>query len=119
MSLEGQKIINIGGVELVDRPANINFTTDAIEFRMDHMWSLQVYFLGAVSGTPRLSIECSNNQVDWLRYKAAATNIDLVSVNNRLIFDESFPPRYMRIRYNANGNTATNINLILIVKKDR
>lgn len=99
---------------VTDWDASVNFTTDAIEFPETQYWALDVEgYSGMTAGTPVINILCSNKKDgEYKAYKALGTAIDITVAANRVILDDSFSPRYMKIQYVSGGSTGT-FSLIL------
>lgn len=96
-------------VDVTSWNAATSFTTEAIEFASDTAWALDVEgWAGVTAVTPTLTI-LHSNKVDgeYNPYSALATSIDLNVTGNRVIFDEIFPARYMKIQYVSGGSTGT------------
>ena len=94
---------------ITDWNAATSFTSDPIEFPETVEWSLDVLgYSGLTAGAPKISILCAN-QVDgeYKPYKTAATDVDITVLANRLIFDNLFSPRFMKIKYVSGGSTGT------------
>lgn len=89
--------------------AATSFTSDPIEFPETVEWALDVIgYSGLTAGTPKISILCSNDvNGEYKPYKTAATDVDITVLANRLIFDDLFSPRFMKIKYVSGGSTGT------------
>lgn len=107
-------IPKVNNVDVTTWNAATNFTTDAIEFPESSPWMLDVQDWASVTaGTPILDILVSNSKDgEYKAYSLQASNIDLTASNNRVIFDEIFSSRYMKIQYASGGSTGT-FDLIL------
>lgn len=94
--------------------AATSFTSDPIEFPETVEWALDVIgYSGMTAGTPTISILCSN-QIDgeYKPYKTMATSVDIKVLSNRLILDDTYAPRFMKIQYVSGGSIGT-FSLIL------
>jgi hypothetical protein len=89
--------------------AATSFTTEAIEFPSNAAWVLGIpEWELAVSGTPLLTILHSNTRDgEYNPYSTLSTSIDITSSVNRMIYDDIFPARYMKIQYVSGGSTGT------------
>lgn len=99
---------------VTDWNAATSFTSDPIEFPETVEWSLDIEgYSGMIAGSPTISILCSN-QIDgeYKPYKTAATSVDIKVLGNRLILDDTYAPRFMKIQYVSGGSTGT-FSLIL------
>lgn len=107
-------IPTINGVDVTSHDAATDFTTDFIEFEESTPWLLDVQgWAGVTAGTPLLNILVSNSQDgEYKNYSLLASSIDLTVANNRVIYDEIFSSRYMKISYVSGGSTGT-FDLIL------
>ena len=108
--MEQQKeniIPKVGNVAVTTWNAATSFTSDFIEFEASVPWALDVQgYAGVTAGTPTITILHSNKQDgEYKAYKAAATNIDITVSGNRVIFDDSFFARFMKIQYVSGGST--------------
>ena len=80
-----------------------DFVTLGIDLtNFDAPWSLQIS-RSLTTGTPLITIECSNNNTDWISYDPASTN----AIIPDLFVDKTYQPRYMRVKYEANSATGT------------
>ncbi len=104
----------VGGVQVDEYPANADFTTDSIDIEFDWVFSIQTV-LSVVVGNPTLTIQCSNDNVNWVNYTTSATDVDLTNTSNHMIIDSNFPCQYMRLQYVSGGNSG-NITLIYKLK---
>lgn len=93
------------GNEVINYSATSNFTTLGIDLtEFDAKWTLQV-IRSATDGLPTLTIECSDNNVDFKEYQLESTDI---SVRTGEMFKKNnFEPRFMRVKYTANSATGT------------
>lgn len=102
-------IPEVNNVLVTDWNAATSFTTDFIEFDASVPWSLDVQdYADMTAGTPTITILHSNKQDgEFKAYKTAASNIDITTAVNRVIFDDIFPSRFMKIQYASGGSTGT------------
>ena len=107
-------IPKVNNVDVTSWNAATSFATDAIEFPESTPWLLDVQgWAGVTSGSPLLDIFISNSQDgEYKNYSTLASSIDLTVANNRVIYDEIFSSRYMKIQYTSGGSTGT-FDLIL------
>jgi hypothetical protein len=107
-------IPKVNNVNVTTWNAATNFTTDAIEFPESVSWLLDVQGWAAVTpGAPLLDILISNSQDgEYKAYSLLASNIDLTVSENRVVYDEIFASRYLKIKYTSGGSTGT-FSLIL------
>lgn len=106
----------VSGVPVTARAATADFTTDSIEIKYNHGWALQ-FVEDSTDGTPLLTIECSDDDENFIAYKDIATSVDMTIPANRLLFDSIFTPRYFRVKYEKGGATTGTVGLILNLKK--
>jgi hypothetical protein len=106
--------VEVNNVEVEGWDASVSFTSDPIEFEESTSWALSVDgYAGLTPGSPTISILHSNSSNgDFLPYKSIATSIDITTDLNRVIFDDSFFARYMKVQYVSGGSTGT-FDLIL------
>lgn len=106
--------VEVNNVRVEGWDASVSFTSDPIEFEESTSWALSVDgYAGVTAGSPTISILHSNSSNgDFLPYKSIATSIDITTDLNRVIFDDSFFARYMKIQYVSGGSTGT-FDLIL------
>lgn len=105
----------VGGVDIEEYNATANFTTDSKQIHFDWVFSIQTV-MSSLVGTPKLTIQCSNDNDNWVNYIASSTNVDLTNADNHMIIDSNFPCQYMRLKYEAGGNDGL-ITLIYKLKK--
>jgi hypothetical protein len=107
-------IPKVNNVDVTGWNAATSFTTDAIEFPESVSWLLDVQgWAGVTAGTPLLDILISNSQDgEYKAYSLLASNIDLTVSGNRVVFDEIFASRFMKIKYTSGSSTGT-FSLIL------
>lgn len=91
--------------KIVAYTAVSDFNTLGIDLRnFNSTWTIQIS-RSLTTGTPTVTIECSDNNTDWDLYQPEST---LVSVTTgETIKKNSFEPRYLRIAYVANSATGT------------
>jgi hypothetical protein len=89
--------------------AATSFTTEAIEFPSNAAWVLGIpEWEPAVVGAPLLTIlHCNTRDGEYSPYSTLATSINITSSVNRMIYDDIFPARYMKIQYVSGGATGT------------
>ena len=107
-------IPKVNNVDVTGWNAATGFTTDAIEFPESTPWLLDVQgWAGVTAGTPLLDILISNSQDgEYKPYNLQASNIDLTVEANRVIYDEIFSSRFLKIQYTSGASTGT-FSLIL------
>ena len=101
-------------VDVTSWNAATSFTSEAIEFPSNTAWVLDVEgWADVTASAPLLTILHSNSlSGEYHPYSSLATSIDLTVTGNRMIFDEIFPARYMKIQYVSGGSTGA-FSLIL------
>lgn len=89
--------------------AATSFTTEAIEFPDNSAWVLDIEGWALVTpGTPLLTILHSNKKDgEYHAYSTLSTNINITVSKDRMIYDDIFPARYMKIQYVSGGSTGT------------
>lgn len=106
-------IPTVGTVPVFDYDATNSFITDYIEFPNSMKdWSLQTIFSINAGAGAQLSIQVSNNAINYVPFSAATTNVDLTIPGNLIIYNIIMPVRYMRIRY-IPGATLGEISFII------
>lgn len=107
-------IPTVDTIPVVAYDASADFTTDYIEFPNSMKdWSLQVIFIGAtISASCALTIESSNDSINWTKYSPSTTDMDMNDEYNYLVYDSIMPARYMRLVYNADTTTG-DVSLII------
>ena len=106
--------VKVNNVEVDGWNAATSFTSDAIEFPETTSWALSIDgYSGVTAGSPAITILHSNTKDgEYLPYKSIAISIDIRTDLNRVIFDDSFFARFMKIQYVSGGSTGT-FDLIL------
>ena len=90
----------VSGVEVDAYSGVSNFTTDSIDFS-DYSKAWVVYLDSTHSaGSPSVTIEISDDGINWLKYVDDATNILIP----RGIGESKFYPKLMRLNYTANSS---------------
>jgi len=115
--MEKQKqeyIIQVNNRPVTDWNAATSFTSDPIEFPESVRWAVDIQgWSGVTAGSPTLTILHSNSKTgEFKAYSTLASNIDLKTAMNRVIYDEIFSSRYMKIQYVSGGSTGT-LSMIL------
>jgi hypothetical protein len=110
--MEQQKenvVPEVNNVAVTSWNAATSFTSDFIEFEASVPWALDIQgYSGVTAGTPTITILHSNKQDgEYKAYKSLATNVDITVSGNRVIFDDSFFARFMKIQYVSGGSTGT------------
>lgn len=90
------------------------FTTEPIQFADNTAWVLDIEgWANVTASAPLLTILHSNSKDgEYKAYSTLATSIDLTVSGNRMIYDDIFPARYMKIQYVPGGSTG-NFSLVL------
>lgn len=106
----------VSGTSVIDNDATASFTTDALEFRNSHDWSVQFSKTG-VDGAPVYTIEVTNdalNSTSWDNYDPNA-----ISLSTDDSFGNHFMEfRFMRIVYVSTGVTTGMHTLLLNINND-
>ena len=105
----------VGGVEVNGFDATNNFITDSIDIDYDWVFSIQTV-MSSLTGNPKLTIQCSNDNVNWVNYTSVSTNVDLTNTSNHMIIDDNYPCQFIRLKYEAGGNNGV-ITLIYKLKR--
>ena len=110
--MEKQKkeiIPSVNKVAVTSWNAATSFTSDAIEFPESVRWSLDIQgWAGVTASAPKVTILHSNSKTgEYKAYSTLATSIDLTVASNRVIYDDIFSSRYMKIQYVSGGSTGT------------
>ena len=110
--MEQQKkniVPEVNNVAVTSWNAATSFTSDFIEFKASVPWALDIQgYSGVTAGTPTITILHSNKQDgEYKAYKSLATSVDITISGNRVIFDDSFFARFMKIQYVSGGSTGT------------
>jgi hypothetical protein len=94
-------------VEITAWDAGDDFTTSPIQFPESIDWSLAINGWDDVTpGNPTVTILHSNTvDGDYVPYSTSATDIDITVDKDRMIYDEHFAARYMKIQYVSGGST--------------
>lgn len=99
----------VNNVAVTDWNAATSFTSEFIEFEASVPWALDIQgYADMTAGAPTITILHSNKQDgEFKAYKTLATNIDITVAGNRVIFDDCFFSRFMKIQYVSGGSTGT------------
>lgn len=101
------KFITVGGVDVDGWDASVDFTSDAIEFPESIAWALVLGDYNLTPGTPTITVEAAavGDGTDWVEYKAGSTAVNISTAANRCVQDDTFPPRFFRVKYTSSGTT--------------
>lgn len=110
--MEKQKeslIPEVDNVPVTGWNAATSFTSEPIEFPESIRWSLDIQgWAGVTASAPKVTILHSNSKTgEYKEYSTLATSIDLTVASNRVIYDDIFSSRYMKIQYVSGGSTGT------------
>lgn len=107
-------IPTVNGVPIVDFDFENDITTDVIDMpESNKAWAIHIPTLDA-SGTPTMTINCSNDGINFVKYSTATNDIDISSP--KMVFGSEFCPRYMQIFLESLGGAAGDTISISIVK---
>lgn len=105
----------VSDVDVIDRVATADFTTDSISFDNSHDWSVSFSSTGITGGPPTYTVEVSNDDSTWFPWSVASTDIGLgVSPN-----DNFMPYKHLRVVYENNVTTAGTVTLELNIANDK
>lgn len=110
--MERQKeslIPEVNNVPVTEWNAATSFTSEPIEFPESVKWSLDIQgWAGVTASAPKVTILHGNSKTgEFKAYSTLATSIDLTVESNRVIYDDIFSSRYMKIQYVSGGSTGT------------
>ena len=100
-------------ITLIDNQPIADFCSEQ-ELCFGYDWDLQVIKDGA-NGDPLLTIEVSNNAIDWNVYHECAKDVLLDDDTIRFV-DDMLPSKYFRLCVQANGTTTGNITALMFLK---
>jgi hypothetical protein len=107
-------IPTVNNVQIVDFDFENDITTDIIDMPASNKaWAIQINELD-VTGTPEMTIECSNDGVNFVDYSTATTGIDIDA--SPMVFETEFCPRYMRLFLEAIGGASGDTISISMVR---
>lgn len=115
--MEKQKrkfIPSVDYTKVIDYDATSDFITDAIEFPESTRWSLNVQdYANLTPGTPTITILHSNDEFgEFVPYDDLAIDVDITLPQDRSIYDDIFPSRFMKVQFKSGSSTGT-ISLVL------
>jgi len=113
MAVKQQISVRAAGTNQNGTLATASMTSDAIEFKENVTWSLNVWFTGlTVTGqSPQITIEVSNDtDINSFRKLTGATNVNVPEYFDSI--DSTF--KYFRIVYTPKGATGGTKNFDLI-----
>jgi len=101
-------------IDLIKDEAIADFCSVSQELCFNYAWHLQVVKTG-YDGNPLVTIEVSNDNVNWDKFHTSSTNYALV--NDSVTFKRSVSPfKYIRICVASNGVTTGTINAKINIK---
>ena len=109
--------VTVGGVDQNGTAATSSMTSEAIEFKSNGFWSINIWFSSlSVTGTnPEVTLQVSNSDdLNSFTDLTDATNIDVA--DNVVIKSEFSKWRYFRVVYTPNGATAGSKYFDLIIE---
>lgn len=107
-------IPTVNGVPIVDFDFENDITTDVIDMpESNKAWAIQIPTLDA-SGAPTMTINCSNDGVNFVGYSTATTTVDILTIT--MVFEAEFCPRYMQIVLKSVGGAPGDTVSISMVK---
>ena len=78
----------VSGIDVIDYPSNANFTTDSVKFDLSFEFAFQI-IMTSLLGSPKLTFQVSNDNINFTNYLDKITNIDLTNINNHFIIHNS------------------------------
>lgn len=107
-------IPTVNNVQIVDFDFENDITTDIIDMPASNKaWAIQINELD-VTGAPRMTIQCSNDGVNFVDYSGDTTDIDIVTAP--MVFGTEFCPRYMRLFLESVGGASGDTISISMVR---
>ena len=107
-------IPTLDNVQIVNFDFENDILTDIIDMpESNKAWAIHINKLDA-SGTPVMTVTCSNDGINFVRYSTSSTDIDILT--SRMIYGTEFCPRYMQIFLETIGGAAGDTISISIVK---
>ena len=107
-------IPTLDNVQIVNFDFENDILTDIIDMpESNKAWAIQVNELNA-SGAPSMTIQCSNDGVNFVRYSTETSDIDIAETP--IVFGTEFCPRYMKVLLDPVGGAAGDTISISIVK---
>lgn len=107
-------IPTVNGISIVDFDFENDIRTDVIDMPESNKgWAIHVNSLDS-SGTPTMTISCSNDGVNFLEYSTATTSIDISTTP--MVFESEFCPRYMQIALESVGGAPGDTVSVSMVK---
>jgi len=106
-------IPTVNNVQIVDFDFENRITTDIIDMPASNKaWAIQINQIDA-SGAPTMTIQCSNDGVEFVDYSTATTDIDIITTP--MIFDTEFCPRFMQlVLYPVGGAAGDTISISMV-----
>lgn len=91
--------------------ASVTETSASLEFCASHFWSLIPVF-ASLDASPLWTLEVSNDNVTFSPYDAVTLDAAIAQGfdDNHLAF------KYVRVAYDANGNTTGTVSFTMIIK---
>jgi hypothetical protein len=106
-------IPTVNNVQIVDFDFERDIITDIIDMPESNKgWSIQVKL--DASGAPSMTIQCSNDGVNFVIYSTETSDIDIAETP--IVFGTEFCPRYMKVLLDPVGGAAGDTISISIVK---
>lgn len=101
-------------IKLIDNLPITDFCSNSQELCFSYDWSIQFLKVGA-NGNPLITIEVSNDNINWDCYSVCSTDYELDADSIRFI-DDIMTSKYIRICVESNGVTNGNISALMFLK---
>ena len=109
MSIQNPILLDLGVLD-----ASATVCTTAQELCYNYDWFLTILKDGT-DGNPTMTVEVSNNAVNWVTYNCKANGVTLTDDYTGFT-DDSIPAKYFRLCFEPNGTTTGDLIIDMNLK---
>ena len=103
-------------IQIIDAQAIADFYSASQLLIQDYGFAIQFTKVGS-DGNPLITIECSNDGVDWFDLDALSTDVPVVAAGV-MLEKKIFLQKFIRVKVEANGATTGTITAQLFLRTD-
>lgn len=107
MAVKQIRYFKVSGSNVNGYSATASFNTDSVNLTTyDGAWLVQVS-RSLATGTPRVTIQCSEDGSNWVNYNSLSTSLTIPCV----VEQSNYRPNYMRVVYTIGGSPTGTITM--------
>ncbi len=96
----------------ITHDATVDETSEVLESCFNHVWNITPLQSLITGGTPKYTIEVSNDGVNWFDYDAASSNVSI----NDAVCDTHLSFTKMRVKHISSGATGGTVEYLFVQK---